>query len=60
MTNAAYLTITGVLVDITFANGKGQVTVTPRVIGTGGAEPINYDGTAEIRSDFFLNDPIPL
>lgn len=59
-TNAAYLNITSVLTDITFSNGVGQVTLTPRVIGTGGGEPVNYDGMADIRSDFFINDPIPL
>lgn len=60
MTNPSYITITGVLINITFANGLGTVTLTPRAIGSGSAEGLNYDGAAEIQSDFYVNDPIPL
>ena len=58
-TNPAYIDIVGVIVDVSFANGVGIVNVTPRVMGNGTGEPINYDGQAEIQSDFLVNDPIP-
>lgn len=60
VSNPTYLDIAGVLVDITFANGLGTVTVLPRVMGTGTAEPVSYDGFAEIQSDFLVNDPVPV
>ncbi len=60
VTNPAYLDIVGVLVDISFANRIGTVTVTPRVIGSGTGEPVNYDGVAELQSDFLVYDPILL
>ena len=60
VTNPAYLDIRGVLVNITFANGLGTVTVTPRVSGSGSGEPVNYDGTAEMQSDFYIADPVPI
>ncbi|GAB3506021.1 hypothetical protein GCM10027341_38520 [Spirosoma knui] len=60
VTNPSYLDISGVVVAITFANGVGTVTVTPRVLGTANNEPVIYDGQAELQSDFLVNDPIPL
>lgn len=60
VSNPTYLDIAGVLVNMTFANGLGTVTLTPRVMGTGTAETVNYDGYAEIQSDFLVNDPVPL
>ncbi|GAB3547737.1 hypothetical protein GCM10027577_23020 [Spirosoma fluminis] len=60
VTNPSYLDISGVVVTITFANGAGTVTVTPRVLGTANNEPVIYDGEAELQSDFLVNDPIPL
>lgn len=60
VTNPAYLDIVGVTVDISFANGVGTVTATPRVIGSGTGEPVVYDGHAEIQGDFLINDPVPL
>lgn len=59
-TNPSYLDIAGVLVSISFANRIGTVTVTPRVMGSGSGEPVNYDGMAELQSDFLVNDPILL
>lgn len=59
-TNPSYITITNVLFNISFANGIGTVTMTPQAIGSGTAEGLNYDGFAEIQSDFYVNDPIPL
>lgn len=60
VSNPTYLDIAGVVVNITFANGLGTVTVLPRVMGTGTAEPVSYDGFAEIQSDFLVNDPVPI
>ena len=60
VTNPSYLDISGVIVSITFANGLGTVTVTPRVMGSGTNEPLNYDGNVEIQSDFLVGDPIPI
>lgn len=60
VSNPSYLDIVGVSVDITFANGLGIVSITPKVLGNGTNEPLNYDGNAEIQSDFLVNDPIPL
>lgn len=58
--NPSYLDIAGVIVDISFANGLGSVTVLPRVMGSGTAEPVSYEGFAEIQSSFLVNDPIPV
>ena len=60
VTNPAYLNINNLSLDLTFANGVGSVTLTPKVSGSGTGEVIYYDGYAEIQSDFFINDPIPL
>ncbi|PRY23273.1 pectate lyase-like protein [Spirosoma oryzae] len=59
-TNPSYADIVGVVVNLNFSNGIGSVTVTPRITGSGSGEPVYYDGFAEIQSDFFVNDPIPL
>lgn len=58
VSNPSYLDLIGVTVDITFANGLGIVSVTPRAMGSGTNEPITYDGQAEVQSDFLANDPI--
>ena len=60
VTSPSYLDIIGVVVNITFSNRIGTVTVTPRVMGSGNGEPVNYDGTAELQSDFLVNYAIPL
>ena len=60
VTDPSYLDIIGVLADISFSNGYGTVTVTPRVTGQGTGEPVYYDGVAEIQSDFLVNDPVPV
>ncbi|GAB4015094.1 glycosyl hydrolase family 28-related protein [Spirosoma koreense] len=61
VTSPWYLDIVGILVDVTFANRIGTVTVTPRITGNGsGIELVNYDGVAELQSDFLVNDAIPL
>lgn len=59
-TDPAYLSINGLVVDLTFANGEGSVTINPRVGGSGTGEPVYYEGFIEMQSDFFINDPIPL
>nr|WP_293837691.1 glycosyl hydrolase family 28-related protein [uncultured Arsenicibacter sp.] len=59
-TSPGYLDIAGALIDVSFASGVGNVTFTPRVMGTGTGEPIFYEGQAEIQSDFLVNDPIPI
>lgn len=59
-TNPAYIDITGLLVDITFADRIGTVKVTPRVMGSGNGEGVSYNGVAELQSDFLVNDPILL
>jgi len=59
-TNPTYLDIWGLTVDLSFANTIGSVTIVPRLSGKGISEPVNYDGFAEIQSDFLVNDPIPL
>jgi len=56
----SYLDISGVNIALTFSNGVGTVTATPRVSGSGSAETVNYDGFCEIQSDFRANDPVPL
>ncbi|MEZ0485833.1 glycosyl hydrolase family 28-related protein [Fibrella aquatica] len=60
VSNPAYIDIVGVIVNISFANGIGIVSVTPRIMGNGTGEPVNYDGYTEIQSDFLVNDPIPI
>jgi len=59
-TDPSYISVTGVAVNISFANGIGTVTVLPRVAGRGTTEPINYDGTVELQNDFLVNSSIPL
>lgn len=59
-TNPAYIDIQGLIVNLTFASNIGSVTIIPRLTGAGTGEPINYDGFAELQSDFLVNDPIPL
>lgn len=60
VTNPAYIDINSVLVDISFSNRIGSVTVTPRVFGSSIGEPIYYEGITEIQSDFLVNDSVPL
>lgn len=60
VSNPAYLNINGMVLDLTFSNGIGSVTLMPRVSGSGTGEAVYYEGSAEIQSDFFVNDPIPL
>ena len=60
VTNPSFIDIAGVLVDISFANRIGSVTVTPRMMGSSSGEAVYYEGFAEIQSDFLVFDPIPL
>ncbi len=60
VTNPSYLNITGLHINISFANRIGTVSVTPRVMGSGTGEPVSYSGFAELQSDFLVNDPILL
>lgn len=60
VSNPAYLSINGIVANLTFSNGVGSVSLCPRVSGSGNGEPVYYEGSAEIQSDFFVNDPIPL
>jgi Pectate lyase superfamily protein len=60
VTSPTFLDIQGLIVDLTFASNIGSVTIIPRLTGTGTGEPVNYDGFAELQSDFLVNDPIPL
>ncbi|TAE27299.1 MAG: hypothetical protein EAZ91_16150 [Cytophagales bacterium] len=59
-TDASYISVNGITVNISFAGGVGTVTVLPRVSGRGTTEPINYDGTVELQNDFLVNSSIPL
>jgi hypothetical protein len=59
-TDPAYVSVIGVVVNISFASGIATVTVLPRVSGRGITEPVIYNGVAEIRSDFLVNGSIPL
>lgn len=60
ITSPTYLDIHGIIVNIAFTGNTGSITIMPRISGTGTGEPVNYDGFAEIQSDFLVNDPIPL
>ncbi|QHW00493.1 glycosyl hydrolase family 28-related protein [Spirosoma endbachense] len=57
-TNAAYVDIVGITVDVAFANGIGSVLLTPRTIGTSSGDPITYNGSAELQSNFLANDSV--
>lgn len=59
-TDPSYISVTGVSVSVSFANNIGTITILPRVAGRGTTEPVNYDGTAELQSDFLVNGSIPL
>ncbi|MEZ0609317.1 glycosyl hydrolase family 28-related protein [Fibrella sp. WM1] len=60
VTNPSYLNVNGMVLDLTFSGGIGRVTLVPRVSGSGTGEAVYYEGSAEIQSDFFVNDPVPL
>ena len=60
VTNPSFIDITSVLVNISFANRVGTVTVTARASGSSSGEAIQYEGFAEMQSDFLVFDPIPL
>ncbi|WP_020601981.1 glycosyl hydrolase family 28-related protein [Spirosoma spitsbergense] len=60
VTNPSFIDINGVIVDINFNNRIGTVTVTPRMSGSSTGEPVNYEGYAEVQSDFLVYDVIPL
>ncbi|MGF7216831.1 hypothetical protein GGR92_002998 [Spirosoma lacussanchae] len=60
VSDPAYLNINGMILDVTFANNVGSVIFTPRVSGSGTGEPVYYEGYAELQSDFYINDPVPL
>lgn len=60
LTDPTYLDIQAVIVNLTFSNNIGSVTIMPRISGRGNTETVNYDGFAELQSDFLVNDPIPL
>lgn len=58
--NPSALDIASIALDLSFSNGFGIVTLTPRIMGSVVGEPISYDGHAEIQSDFLVNDAIIL
>jgi Pectate lyase superfamily protein len=60
VTSPTYIDVQGIIIDLSFANNIGSVTIVPRLTGVGAGEPVNYDGFAEIQSDFLVYDPIPL
>lgn len=60
VTSPTYIDIQGLIIDLSFANNIGSVTIIPRITGVGIGEPVNYDGFAQIQSDFLVYDPIPL
>ncbi len=60
ISNPSYLTLTGVLVDINFANGIGVVSVTPRLTGSATGEPVYFDGLVELQSDYLVNEALPI
>lgn len=57
-TNAPYVDIVGVAIDVTFSNGIGSVVLTPRTIGSGTGYPITYNGKADLQADFIVNDSV--
>ena len=57
-TNAVYVDIVGLSIDLTFSNGIGSVVLTPRTIGSGTGYPITYNGQAELQADFMVNDSV--
>lgn len=60
VTDPTYLSINGIILDLTFNSNIGTVTINPRVSGSGTGEPVYYEGYTELQSDFFINDPVPL
>ncbi|MCK8492305.1 glycoside hydrolase family 55 protein [Spirosoma sp. RP8] len=59
-TDPSYLSISGIVANLTFTNNIGSITLLPRVLGNGTGEPVYYEGFVEFQSDFFINDPFPL
>ena len=60
LSDPTYLNVNGIILDLTFTNGIGTVTLNPRISGNASNEPIYYEGYSELQGDFFVNDPIPL
>lgn len=58
VTNPAALDIASISLDLSFSNGIGTVTLTPRIMGNVTNEPISYDGKVEIQADFLVNEVI--
>jgi hypothetical protein len=58
VTNPALLDIASLSLDLSFVNGFGIVTLTPRIMGSVTIEPISYNGQAELQSDFLVNESI--
>ena len=60
VSDPTYLIVNGIILDLTFNNNVGTVTLNPRVSGSGTGEPVYFEGNTELQSDFFINDPVPL
>ena len=58
VTNPAALDIASISLDLSFSGGYGIVTLSPKIMGSVSAEPISYDGHAEIQNDFLVNEAI--
>lgn len=54
----SYLDIKNVALSINFSNGIGSVEIIPTVTGSGIGEAVTYSGTADITTDFYVNDAI--
>lgn len=55
-----YVSVNGVSINVSFVNRVGTVTLTPRVSGTGSTEPVTYDGSVELQSNFLVFGSFPL
>lgn len=60
VTDPTYIDIAGILIDVSFSNGIGNVILTPRIMGNANGEPILYEGNVELLSDFLVNESIPI
>ena len=53
-----YLDITNVAVSVQFTDGIGSVYIKPSLSGTAVNEPVTYQGTASVMTDFVVNDTV--
>lgn len=53
-----YLDITNVQISLNFSDNVGSILITPTVVGNGTGETVTYQGTAEVLTDFLVNDTI--